>query len=70
MSARIWDCLLPSRYLRQLGLAEKARDNQKEALRRTIAKDQDVDDVVARLVADRRRNNYGPTIARALRRPA
>ena len=70
MSTRIWDCILPSRYLRQLVGAEKARDNQREALKRTIAKDQDVDDVVARLTADRRRNHYGPTIARALGRPA
>ena len=65
-----WDCLLPGKYIRQLAGAEAARENQREALKQTIAKDRDVNDVVARLAADRRRNHYGPTIARALGRTA
>ena len=65
-AAHWWNRLTPAWLNEQAEQAATAVEQQRATLDAVDARERRVNEVVARLEADRRANHYGPTIARAL----
>lgn len=58
----------PKHFVKQLEDAEYEVEKQQKALIRTERKEDHVNAIVDYLMSDKRKNHYGPTIAKALGR--
>lgn len=70
MKTSLWAWMIPARFRAQVAAAEESLTESREALETTEQRERQVNQIVARLETDRRKNNYGPTIARAIGRNA